>query len=61
MSDLKNESPMLVAAQIKEFGKAICPTEDFFLCDSIEKLGYKIWSDMSIHTIHYGNIPFSTY
>ena len=37
MSDLKNESPMLVAAQIKEFGEAICPTEDFFLCAECQK------------------------
>jgi hypothetical protein len=37
MSDLKNESPMLVAAQIKEFGRAICPTEDFLLCVECQK------------------------
>tara|TARA_R100001463_G_scaffold17141_1_gene44157 strand:+ start:1114 stop:1272 length:159 start_codon:yes stop_codon:yes gene_type:complete len=37
MSNLKNESPQLVATQIKLFGKAICPTEDFFLCEECQK------------------------
>jgi hypothetical protein len=37
MSDLKNESPMLVASQIKQFGRAICPTEDFLLCAACQK------------------------
>ena len=37
MSDLKNESPTLVAAQKLAFGKAICPTEDFLLCAECQK------------------------